>query len=51
MQFWKLNEPILLFLLACLCLAVAGFLFDLKIGLLVVAIELFILSYISWQRG
>ena len=51
MQFWKLNEPVLLFLLACICLAVTGFLFNLKIGLLVVAIELFILAFISWQRG
>jgi len=51
MKFWKLNEPILLFLLACICLAVTGFLFSLPIGMLVISIELFVLSYFSWERG
>lgn len=51
MKFWKLNEPILLFLLACICLAVTGFLFSVKIGLLIISIELFVMAFISYERG
>lgn len=51
MKFWKLNEPILLFLLACICLAVTGFLFSAKIGLLIISIELFVIAFISYERG
>ncbi len=50
MKFWKMNEPVILFILACICLAVTGFLFNFKIGLLIVSMELFILAFISWQR-
>ncbi|WP_407716554.1 DUF1056 family protein [Limosilactobacillus oris] len=51
MKFWKLNEPVILFILACICLAVTGFLFSLKIGLLVISMELFALAFISGERG
>lgn len=51
MKFWKLNEPVLLFILACICLAVTGFLFSTKIGLLIISIELFVMAFISYERG
>ena len=51
MKFWKVNEPVILFLLACICLAATGFLFSFRIGLLVVSIELFALAIISGERG
>lgn len=51
MKFWKLNEPVILCLLACICLAVTGFLFSFRIGMLVVSLELFALAFISGERG
>ncbi|MCC4391672.1 DUF1056 family protein [Limosilactobacillus reuteri] len=51
MKFWRMNEPVILFLIACICLAVTGFLFSFKIGLLTVSLELFALAFLSGERG
>lgn len=50
-RFWQLNEPIILFILASACLACAGFLFSLAAGLVVISLMLFVLAFVSAERG
>ena len=46
-----MNQFFYFLLLACICLAVTGFLFSMKIGLLIISIELFVMAFISYERG
>lgn len=50
-RFWQLNEPIILFILASAFLACACFLFSLASGLVVISLMLFVLAFLSADRG
>ncbi|MBE5066918.1 DUF1056 family protein [Ligilactobacillus salivarius] len=51
MKFLQDNEPVIIFILACICLAYTGFLFSFKIGFLIISVELFVMAIISYFRG